>query len=252
MCYMKRIVMLALCWLVMIISVCAEELVLVSDPFPPYVTGQVGAAPTGGKMVAILQEIFSRVHGLELRMELYPWKRALILVQQGKVDGLMMAMKNEARQKYMVFSDVIFHDVSYLYYMKDHFKVKPSWNTLADLNDYMIGVIKGYYSHDLIEQAITQGHKIKLVSLYEQERGIKMLTLGRLDFVILLHASEKNYEQEYNLQGQLLHMEKPWVNSQYQLTLSKKSKALSFLPRINQVIAEVKADGTIQQIIEEK
>lgn len=45
---------------------------LLEDPWPPYIEGMIGKPASGGKLVNLYQELFSRIEGVQVEFLLMP------------------------------------------------------------------------------------------------------------------------------------------------------------------------------------
>jgi polar amino acid transport system substrate-binding protein len=151
--------------------------VLFADtPFPPYIVGELGQHPTGGISVELLQELFDRL-GVEVSVELHPWKRTLKLAEFGKVDGIPLLMRNSERDRFLVFTEVLFESRELFHYRKDRFG-GFSWQGYTDLKNYTIGLVSGYtYGPEFLQAVEELNLKVKyadssLQNLHEVRRFI--------------------------------------------------------------------------------
>ena len=84
-----------------------ETLRLADSPWPPYTLGEVGQPAAGGLVVDLVRQIYGAL-GIDVRIEMHPWKRVLKMVEYGRVDGPTMLMKTSEREAYLVYTDPVF------------------------------------------------------------------------------------------------------------------------------------------------
>lgn len=76
----------------------APELRFVTEPFPPYSYAEAGGR-AGGPMVDVLQAVCERLRW-RCKVEVMPWRRALMLAQRGEADGLFTVVDTRERRIY--------------------------------------------------------------------------------------------------------------------------------------------------------
>lgn len=224
---------------------------LVSDPFPPYVTGVAdGTSPTGGVSVEILKKIFERIENVTLEMKLYPWKRAMAYAMKGQVDGIWMIIKNKERMQVLDYTDPLLELRAYLWYLNSRYPDGVTWETLSDLVPYRIGAVRGYEFAGSLYKAQKQGIPLNIETVTNEEQNFSKLLNGRVD-IIPAHESVA-YEQikRHGWEGKLGYTAKLFDNTVVYIGISKKSPAKDLIPQINQIINELNADGTIEKILQ--
>ena len=78
----------------------AEQLRIVSDPWAPYVYEENGEAK--GIDYEVTAEIFRRL-GVDVRWEFMPWKRCMLMIEQGLADGVIDIFQNELRSSQLYY-----------------------------------------------------------------------------------------------------------------------------------------------------
>src|ERR1035437_9573544 len=91
-------------WTLMCIAISANAqssaIKLATLEYPPYIT-QVGDSARG-LTVDIVNEVFSRINQ-NIKIEFYPWARSVMMLEDGKVDGLFTIKKTKEREATMLF-----------------------------------------------------------------------------------------------------------------------------------------------------
>jgi len=122
-------------------NVRAEKLVLTTlDYFAPYQYKDAAGNLTGIDL-DIIREIARRLD-IEVEFQAVPWKRSLVSVEKGLVDGLVGALKNPEREEYMFFTSEPIHiQKNVIMAPKDS---GLSVSSLDDLKGRKIGVIRDF------------------------------------------------------------------------------------------------------------
>ncbi len=195
---------------------------------------------------ALVKMIFDK---LEISTE-FPYKGAWDEVQakakSGEVDLLVAAYKTDERLTYMDYSDDYTTDPVALF-VKSGSQLKfENWEDL--IGKRVVGMVGDSYGQ-AFDSFIKDKLQIQLVETSQQ--AFDLLTTDKADFFVYsLYAGEKEIKQK-NLQGKVMNMPKFVAEENFYITLSKKSPFVQYMPQINQMIADYKADGTIDRLITE-
>ena len=207
--------------------------------FPPYEnTNDKGEFI--GIDIEIAQAIADKL-GLELVIEDMEFDGALMAVQQNKSDIVMAGVSvTEARELVMDFS------TSYATGVQVVIIKEGSDVTMDNLGEKMIGTQRGttgyIYASDSPENG---GYGEDHVIAYDNGMtAVQALLNGSVDCVIIDKAPAQEYVAA---NAGLTLLEGNWVEEEYAIGVDEGNTAL--LEAINQALAELTADGTIQNII---
>jgi polar amino acid transport system substrate-binding protein len=180
--------------------------------------------------------------GLTLEIDDMDFDAALLAVQQGKSDIVMAGVSvTEKRQLVMDFSD------SYATGIQVVIVKEGSDVTMDNLGEKMIGTQRGttgyLYASDTPENG---GYGEDHVTAYDNGMtAVQALVNGQVDCVIIDKAPALEYVAAN--EG-LTILEGNWVEEQYAIGFGKGNTALK--DAVNQALAELIADGTVQGIID--
>jgi polar amino acid transport system substrate-binding protein len=223
---------------------------LVEDPWPPYIEGQVGENATGGKLIELYRELFSRIDGVEVQYLLLPWKRALLEVERGRQDGIMALFKSPDRASVMDFTAPIFTGRTMLWYAQSKYAEPINWDTIDDLKAYNIVVLRGSAMADPLLDAVDRGIPLSIVEVDSHQQQFELVLKGRADIAPLTEVVGYHLLNQEELKGTMLPMEKPLSDDDvYYMAFSKKSPARKLIPRINAVIDEMQKEGLIARFL---
>ncbi|QGY41791.1 transporter substrate-binding domain-containing protein [Pseudodesulfovibrio cashew] len=240
-------------WIVLIFSFFSpahaqETLTLCSADSPPW-TIQNSSSPTDieGLAVDIMYELFDRAH-TEVQMVALPFKRCLANTQSGELDGCFMTIKNAERETYAEFTDSYLTIPTYAYYSLKKFD-QFEWDSWEDLKPYRLGVQRGFKYGRAFTDAL-KSMPFKIVEVSDVSEGVGMLFLDRIDLML---TNEFRYEymirQHPAYEGKLAHALKPIGIGQVYIAISKNSPHVSIVPKLNEIIANMKSDGSLQKIV---
>lgn len=211
--------------------------------FPPYEMLDDAGNPIGID-VEVAQAIANKL-GLELVVDDMGFNAALTAVQSGESDIAMAGISiTPDRQDVMDFSDSYATGVQVVIVNED-----SPIQTLDDLaNAQMIGCqadTTGYiYASDTPENG---GYGEDHVTAYDTGAlAVMDLVTGKIDAVIIDNEPAKAFVDQ---NPGLKILETAWVEEEYAIGFAKGNDALR--EAVNAAVAELKADGTFQKIVDQ-
>ena len=208
--------------------------------FPPY-----EMTDDNGNYIGIDVEIATAIAeklGLELDILDMDFSAALLAVNEGKSDIVMAGVTvNEDRKVVMDFTN------SYATGVQMVIVKEGSDVTMDNLGDMMIGAQAGttgyIYSSDSVENG---GYGEDHVTAYDTgASAILALMNDQIDCVIIDSAPAEEFVKA---NPGLTLLEGEWVTENYAIGCDKGNTAL--VDAINEALAELTADGTVQQIVD--
>ncbi len=217
----------------------AEKDVLImakNAEFPPYEYYE------GQEIVGIDAEIAAAVAeklGCEFKIEDMAFDSIITAVQTGKVDfGLAGMTVTEDRLEFVNFSDTYTTATQVVIVMED-----SEVAGVADLEGKKIGVQQGT-TGDIFA---TDEYGDEFVERYNKGfEAVQALTQGKIDAVIIDNEPAKVFVSEN--EGTKI-LEEDFAVEEYAMAIAKDNTEL--LEKVNEALAELKADGTLQSIIDE-
>lgn len=208
--------------------------------FPPY-----EYIADDGSVVGIDADVAAAIAeklGLELEIDDMDFDAALLAVQQNKSDIVMAGVSvTEERQMVMNFSDS-YATAEQVVIVKEGSNV-----TMDNLGEMMIGCQRGttgyIYTSDSVENG---GYGEDHVTAYDNgASAVQALMNGQVDCVIIDSAPAKEFVAA---NSGLTILEGNWVEESYAIGMNKDNTAL--VEAVNAALAELTADGTLQQIVD--
>ncbi|EFB75527.1 transporter substrate-binding domain-containing protein [Subdoligranulum variabile] len=209
--------------------------------FPPYeMTADDGSFE--GIDVEIAQAIADKLD-LELQIDDMDFDAALLAAQNGKSDMVMAGVTvTDERQTVMDFSDTYANGIQVVIVPED-----SDITSIDDMTGKMIGVQRGttgdLYCSDTVENG---GFGEENVTPYDNGlTAVQALMNGQVDCVVIDNAPAQEFVKA-NPGLKILDTE--YANEEYAIGVAKGNTQL--LDAINGALAELKADGTVQSIID--
>lgn len=203
--------------------------------FPPYeMTTDDGGFE--GIDVEIAGAIAEKL-GLELVVDDMDFDAALLAVQQGKSDIVMAGVSvTDERLLVMNFSD------NYATGIQSVIVKEGSEVNMDNLGEHMIGCQRGTTGYIYASGDYGDDH----VTAYDNgASAVQALMNGQVDCVIIDNAPATEYVAA---NAGLTLLDGAWAEESYAIGMNKDNTAL--LDAVNQALAELTADGTVQAIID--
>lgn len=175
--------------------------------------------------------------GLELVVDDMDFDAALLAVQQGKSDIVMAGVSvTDERLLVMNFSD------SYATGIQSVIVKEGSEVNMDNLGEHMIGCQRGTTGYIYASGDYGDDH----VTAYDNgASAVQALMNGQIDCVLIDNAPAAAYVAA---NPGLVLLDGAWVEESYAIGINKDNTAL--LDAVNQALAELTADGTVQAIID--
>ncbi len=213
-----------------------DELVFANSEFPPY--EYVEGGKWRGTDVEVLKRIFSKM-GYEIHIEKMPWIRTLKMIRSRYIDGTFTIERTKERENYMIFvEEPINVGMDVIFYSKEN---PPDLSNPKSVN---MGVVRGY-----AEESYVDSRGFEKVLVDDDESGLKMLSIGRIDAFITDYAVGIYYIRKMNLKG-IVHT-KPVRTYKLYIALSKL-RAHEYLAReLKEVLKDFKRSDEYSKILKE-
>lgn len=201
----------------------------------------------------ILTEVFKRLN-IPLKKEVYPWKRAQMLVKEGKADGMVTVYTKE-RRKFTVATEPIWEVEETLFFRRDNPKACKilKINSFDDLKGFTLVDIQG--SGWTKEQYKAHGIK-NVIWVPNTDSAFNMIARGRADIFIMFNLNAFRLLTEKRAQGgplsecykNIVAIMPSFAKLKFRLLIRKSSPFAKMVNDINRVLEEMKKDGTFERI----
>ncbi|WP_299010105.1 transporter substrate-binding domain-containing protein [uncultured Shewanella sp.] len=159
----------------------ADTLYLTSLNWPPYASEQL---ENKGAVVEVTRAAL-RAMGHELVVDFYPWNRAVRLATRSHTKYLGYIPEYIFPADNVVFSVEIGSSLLVIVENKDN---PIYWEKLSDLNQYSIGVVKGYVNTQEFDGMIASGLQ-RVETVTSDDQNIRKVVSGRVNGAVIdLHV----------------------------------------------------------------
>lgn len=151
---------------------------LVCDNWPPYQIVENGKV--SGFSTAVVTEVLARMGVREIPLDVYPWKRAVRMLEKGDADGLFSANYTVERTEFSLYPEEAIVDSPWVMWVRKEGGPAPeSWQDLAG---FRVGLVSGYsYTPEFWRFMKHQGRYEEVVS---DEQNFRKLNAGRVDVIV--------------------------------------------------------------------
>lgn len=227
---------------------------LVIDEYPPYTFATNNTID--GISIRIVEAAFKRMNQ-PINLRVLPWSRALKLLKEGKVDGLIEIFKNEERETYLDYSKVVLIDEVVSLFVVEGSEINFD-GELSKLSDYHFGARHDYSYGTEFDQAVAD-KVISHISLdVEHERLILKLCTGEVDILVgeknvvayrvsLLKSLKTNSNKRCK---KIEELSTPVQSTPAYIVFSKKRELTDIRDKFDIILMKMKQDGSYQKIID--
>lgn len=219
---------------------------------PPLEYEEDGVAT--GALVDIITEVVKRT-GRETLITLLPWKRAQMDVKTGNADGCFNTGITNSRKEWAYFHEEILVEEQYVLFYRKSTPVRIPID-MQDVGHLNVGTQRGYAYGGMFQKSL-DAHRFK--SIQEGEtiaQNVNKLLAKRFDIFVgdrlptLYHLRQAGVQDQVGIikdtTGQELIIS-VWPTY---LAFSKKTIPFEYVKAFNNVLIQIKQDGTYERIFE--
>ena len=205
--------------------------------WPPF----IGAKLPGFGAISRIVTSSYEAQGYQVSVGFFPWKRSFELTRLGDWDATAVWVRSPERERAFVYSDSVMVASEVLFYRKGSVF---DWQSLDDLEKYIIGGSTGYYHGAIIDQGEKMG-VFTLERIPDEAANFKKLLMGRVDLVVA------NKDVGYYLMNQMFnaeqlskitHHRKPLETASYHLIIGKKNpRSQELVSAFNTGLAQIRS-----------
>ena len=225
---------------------CQNGMALISggSTYPPLSWAHEGKLK--GASIDLVTQIFSELNIKVVTDKGGPWKRVVLRAQQGKVDMLVGVRRNPEREKFLDFIEPpITPAAQAIFILKESDFVYRDWNDLkGKVGATTLGVSFGSEFDDFAKKNLYI-ERVKTIN-----QNFRKLLKHRIDYILgpllptLLYAEKSGYRYRIKF------IRKPFMIIDEYVAFSKLSNCRKHSDYFNKRIAEITADGSMDELLE--
>lgn len=223
------------------LTVRAEPLRIVSEPWAPYIYEEDGQ-PRGLDFEASAI-VFQRL-GIEVQWTLMPWRRCLQELESGQADAVLDIFQTREREVQMVFPGEPLSEVEFvLFYARQ----RPyPFQRLADLQGLKIGVSPGYWYPD---QAFRTSQLFIRESAPTHEANLGKLVRDRVDLVVNDRRAGQFLVRQMGLEAQIGQHPKVIGRDRLYLAFRRQSHLEDLAERFGETLRRFKQEPEYARLV---
>ena len=224
--------------------------IFMDEQAPPYTSGEEGGLCDSGLTKEIFDELFGRL-GLRYQIRLVPWARALDNAMNGECDGIPLLRQNKERELSLRFTDTVVENSEQLYFLPERLG-DFRWERFSDLKDLSLGLVRGYTYAQPLQDAIWE-HGILVAYGKDTKMIFNMLVAGRVDAVVEDETLVRPlFAAHPEWADRITPAEKPVSTNSWHIGISRQSPLAEHIEAINRVLRDMRADGTLDRILDKR
>ena len=206
---------------------------LVCDAWPPYQFESRGRLT--GFSTETVQAVYRRM-GTPIRsLEIFPWKRAMDIVESGNAEGLFSVSRTRDREIFARFPEEPLFEAPWIIWTRRDTPIR----TMDDLKGKSVGVVIGYsYTPEFWEFIQTY---CKVEKVTTDDINLHKLANHRLDAVAAEYGNALYIVRQLGLKGLTPHRDMVIKNDGLFIMFNRKGVGEAFVRRFSEALREFKA-----------
>lgn len=213
----------------------------------------VSAAPSvyawqdGETLVGPAVDLFRMISkniGFRVETRVLPWKRSILYIKRGQLDGILTLFITDERKKFIEFTDYYTQVNTSAFVLKGNEFEFEEWKDLIGKKGVSIRGRSQGKKFDNFSK-----NNLQLEEASDMEEMVRMLEKGRVEYAIHKENDILTYAIKNDALKTLQILNKPIISNNLYFGFSKKSAFKKHIPKINKMIVEMRNDGIIEQLI---
>lgn len=226
---------------------CAADPVLISSGNPNYPPSSWAENKQIVGVAAELTKLIFNELGIKVKSQTFgPWKRVQVNAQNGSIDIITTIYKNPEREAYLVYPKYSYMDDKNVVWVQKGktFPFKKWEDLIGRRGGSVLGDSYGKAFDAFMKERLTI-EKVKSAEL-----NFLKLESGRIDYFPYGQYSGIIAAKRFGYEFKVEYLETPLLSERLYIAISKKSKFRKYLPQLEEGIKNLKANGTIDKLIE--
>ena len=205
--------------------------------------------PTG--FICDLVHEIARKAGFDAEITLFPFKRALKMIQQGEADGMLSLHYKKGRKAFALYPDTPLYKTRYCVFVKPE-KIFP-FTRVKDLYGKRVGKMSAWFLGKYFEEAVREG-KILLEETTLLKSNLLKLDMGRIDAYLGTYFATHYEIKKLGLRGRIVALPESIREESVYMVLSREGTRIKdktgLLGRIETAIVSVQQEGRVERLTE--
>ncbi|GAB0150341.1 transporter substrate-binding domain-containing protein [Marichromatium sp. PS1] len=220
------------------------QLNVICDLWAPY--QMVVDGRLDGFSTQVVRRIFERLDVAVRETRVYPWKRAIIMLERGAADALFSANYTDARSEFALYPEQPLVETPWELWTSR--ELAATYHGLDDLRGHRVGVVRGY-SYTPEFWAFVERHQV-YEAAESDEQNFRKLQAGRLDFVIAEHGNAHHIIERMGMLDSAVPITAHPIKSDgIYIIFSKARVSPELVERFSVELARFKQEPEYQQLL---
>jgi polar amino acid transport system substrate-binding protein len=221
-----------------------SRMIMVTEEWPPFrIINKNSSSGYSGIDIDIIKQLSIDL-GVTIEIKHYPWARALELMKSGQADIISGIALTPEREKFLYYVPVSYYAVHPVFY------TRKGKGKMIRTYENLYGSSVGYSLNSFYFEPFNSDTQIKKRGFSTEAQLLKILAMGRIDVII---GTDPNISYEIARMGYRDLMEPtvflPAEKTELFIAISRKSPAITFAGKIEEILQHLKDDGRINEIM---
>jgi len=221
-------------------SALGERIRIVTEPWAPYAMVENGQA--SGLDYDTTAIVFQRL-GIEVQWQFLPWKRCLMMLQQGEADGALDIFKVSERDDLLFYPSEPLSDVNWVFFQANA-RPRP-FNTLDDLKGLTVGISPGY----LYSPEFDSSTSFIREPAPSHEANFGKLIRGRIDLLVTDRRQGQQMLDQLGLRDQVSQLPTVLSSREQYLALRRNAGMDLLVQRFGAELKRFKREPAYAQLV---
>lgn len=203
-----------------------------------------------GFICDLVHEI-ARKAEFDAKITLFPFKRALKMIQEGEADGMISLHYKAGRKAFALYPDAPLYKTRYCVFASA--EKTFSFTGVQDLYGKRVGKMSAWFLGKAFEEAVREG-KILLEETTLLKSNLLKLDMGRLDAYLGTYFATHYEIKKLGLKGRIVALPESIREESVYMVLSRKGTRIldktGLLDRIEAAIVSVQQEGRVERLTE--
>lgn len=220
----------------------AETYLFVGTTFPSILEQK-----KNGEVYGLGHDIAKRITdrlGHEIRIEVYPFQRAMKMVAEGKADAFIGPYKTPDREKFMHYSKYAFYQDPMVFYVKANETLV--WDRdFTSLEGLRVGLTRGWSYGEEFDRYKTE---LDVHTASTVKANFQKLLVGRIDVLVSHPRSTSVLIEELDIENEVKMILPPITVNKGYYGFSRKKKLDEFIPLFDLEFKKMIESGEIEEL----
>ncbi|WP_051227949.1 substrate-binding periplasmic protein [Oceanospirillum beijerinckii] len=193
---------------------------------------------------ADIAKVIGQKLGHQIEIEIYPFSRALRMIETGRADGFIGPYKSEEREKFMIFTQSHFYQDPMAFYVREESDFE--WDGhLSSLQGKKIGLTRGWSFGSEFDQ---YKPKLNIFEVENIDASFRMLLFDRIELFASHPRAANRVIDKLNIREQVKMILPPIIVNKGYFGFSRKRDLGSFIEQFDSELNRMIINGDIQRM----